>query len=57
VSYSTVEDSIEVQDERGLSRAVGSEEGDPLSAPDGEVHTTQRDVPVRVGEVDPLHMQ
>lgn len=49
------EDAVEVQHERGLARAVGSQHRHPFTALQPEVHPVQRLVPVGVGEGEVLH--
>ncbi len=40
---------LRVEDEGGLAGAVGTEQGDPLAAPDGQVHPEEGLVAVGVG--------
>lgn len=42
------EHTVEVQHQRGLTRAVGAQDGDPLAGCDGEVDMVERDLPVGV---------
>ena len=44
-----VEDAVEVQDEGGLARAVGAEQGDAFAAADGQVDAEEGLVAVGVG--------
>jgi hypothetical protein len=45
-----------MQDERGLARTVGPEQGDPLPRVDVQVHAEQRLVTVGVGEGHTVHL-
>ena len=51
------EDPVEVQHQRGLAGAVGTEQGDPLAPVDVQVDPEERLVAVGVGVRQPAHVQ
>ncbi len=51
------EDAVQVQDEGGLAGAVRAEQGDPLAAPDGQVHPEEGLVAVGVGVGEAAHVE